>query len=251
MIFLKSQSEIELMKIGGFKLANTLKKLLFSLKPGINLLELEKMAVRLIKEYGGEPAFQRVPNYFWATCLNVNEGIVHGIPRSYIVKANDVVNVDIGMYYQGFNTDMSFTKSFLPNKEIDNFLSAGKEALKQAIKVAIPGNRVGHISQKIAEIVRGNGYYPVSGLTGHGVGVEIHEPPSIPCFLDRKIEDTPILEKGMTLAIEVIYTMKKGMLKTDEQNKWTIQAVGSRAAAVFEQSIALTEGEPLLLTPFF
>ena len=111
-ISIKTPKEIKIMQKGGKKLSQILGQLFQMAKPGTNLLDIEKKAVQLLKATGGEPAFARVPNYHWATCLNINEEIVHGIPKDYQIKPGDVVNIDIGLYYKGFNTDMSSTIYF-------------------------------------------------------------------------------------------------------------------------------------------
>ncbi|MGB9637400.1 MAG: M24 family metallopeptidase, partial [Microgenomates group bacterium] len=122
------------------------------------------------------------------------------------------------------------------------------KALEQAIKVALPGNRVGHISQKIQEIIEGAGYYPVPVLTGHGIGRKLHEEPFVPGVLFEKIEKTPALVVGMTLAIEIIYGLGTGevVLKNDG---WTVCTKDGKIAGLFEKTIAITENGPLILTP--
>jgi len=273
MIPIKTKKEIQIMHEGGRKLSSTLGQLLQLSKPGVNLLEIEKKAVQLLKAAGGEPGFARVPHYHWATCLNVNEEIVHGVPKDYVLKPGDVLNIDIGLYYKGFNTDMSTTlrvesqkstpglkqspcfkpgsSDFLePGAEnIDKFLKAGKKALEEATKQAKPGNRVGHISQKIQEIIEGNGYGCARNLTGHGIGRKLHEPPAIPCFLKEPIEQTPLLKTGMTIAIEVIYTLGEPDLVVSPKDKWTIRTKDGKLSAVFEQTINITKNKPLILTP--
>jgi len=256
-ISLKTSRQIQIMKQGGQKLSSILTQLFYLAKAGVNLLKIEEKAIQLIKLSGGQPAFARVPNYHWATCLNVNDGIVHGVPKDYILKSGDVLNIDIGLFYQGFNTDMSATvqiqnKSCKPMDkkydEVENFLLTGERALGEAIKQAKPGNRVGHISQKIQQIIEGAGYNCSRNLTGHGVGLKLHEPPSIPCLLVKPVSETPLLQSGMTLAIEVIYVQGNPDLMTDQKDKWTVRTKDGKIAAVFEQTIALKRDGCLILT---
>ena len=108
-ISIKNKKEIEIMRKGGEKLSSILFQLIQLIKPKTNLLDIEKKAVELIEKAKGKPAFMKVPGYNWATCLNVNEEIVHGVPKDYQIKSGDVVNIDIGLFYKGFNTDMSST----------------------------------------------------------------------------------------------------------------------------------------------
>lgn len=233
----------------GKKLSSIFGKLLLIMKPGTNLLEIEKKAVDLIKETGGKPAFSRVPTYNWATCLNVNDGIVHGVPRDYLIQSGDLLNLDIGLFYKGYNTDMSATV-YLGNKNpaVERFLKTGKKALKEAVKAAKPGNRVGHISRRIEEIVTAAGYTIAQNLTGHGIGRKLHEPPPIPGFLKGRVKETPLLKKGMCLAIEVIYCQGRSDLIVDPEDKWTIRTKDGKMSAVFEETIALTSDGPLVLT---
>ena len=269
-ISIKTEQEIKIMHEGGKKLSSILGQLFQMGKPGVNLLDLEKKAIQLIEETGGEPAFARAPGYHWATCLNINEEIVHGIPKEYIIKVGDVVNIDMGLYYKGFNTDMSSTILVKNSpkdtsevaqeprsgaqttparwKEINRFLKTGKKALKEAINQAKPGNYIGHISSKIQEIVEGAGYSCARNLTGHGIGRKLHELPSIPCFLQSRIKDTPLLKSGMTIAIEVIYCMGKSKLVINPKDKWTIKTKDGKISAVFEETIAIDKKGALVLT---
>lgn len=255
-ISIKNQQEIEIIRQGGKKLAAVMEQLFAFAKPGINLLDIEKKALQLIKLTGGEPGFSRVPGYHWATCLNLNEEIVHGIPRDYLLKSGDLLNIDIGLFYQGFNTDMSFTGIIsnkagylnLPaQKKMKRFLLTGRKTLDEAIRQARPGNRVGHISKKIQEIIEGAGYNCARNLTGHGIGRQLHEPPFIPCILTEAIRKTPKLKPGMTLAIEIIYMLGKPELVTNA-DKWTIKTKNGKISAVFEATIALTKDGCLVLT---
>lgn len=219
-------------------------------KEGVNLLDIEKKANELIDETGGEAGFKKVADYKWATCLNVNKSIVHGIPQDYILQNADVFSLDIGLFYKGFNTDMCNTKTIgnKKDKKIKKFLKTGKEALKKAVETATPGKYIGHISQKIQNIIEGAGYNCARNLTGHGIGRELHEDPNIPCILKDKIKSTPKLRKGMALAIEVIYTIGKPQL-TLAKDGWTIEAVDGKITSVFEETIALTNSGVRILTP--
>lgn len=257
----KSSKEIQIIKEGGEKLSSIFEKLIQLLKPGVNLLDIEEKAKALIKQTGGKPAFSQVPTYKWATCLNINDVIVHGVPEDYLIKSGDVINLDIGLYYKGFNTDMSGTvyinsqKEFKNNKKryftIKKFLDVGKKALKEAKKQAKVGNRVGDISQTIEKVIEGAGYSCARNLTGHGIGKKLHEPPNIPCFLKDKIEKTPLLKNGMVLAIEVIYTIGKPDLVVDPKDKWTIRTKDGKISAVFEETIAINKNcQVLTKLPF-
>ena len=152
----------------------------------------------------------------------------------------------MGFFYQGFHADMARTIEVKTNQE-NQFLKAGKRALKAAIKKARPGNRVGHLSLAIEREIKKANFWPVESLTGHGIGKKLHEPPAIPCFLKEKISQTPRLCSGMVLAVEVIYTQGKPELILNGDN-WTVETKDGRLAALFEDMVAVREKEPLVLT---
>ncbi len=253
MIDIKSQQEIEIMKHGGHILSEVLFAVMDSIKPGVTEIELDILAEKLIREKGGESGFKRVKGYHHTICMSTNDAVVHGIPRSYKLKEGDVVGVDCGVFYKGFHTDMAETKIVQSSKlkaqsSEEKFLEIGKLALEEGIKQAVIGNRVGHISKTIQDIVeKQNGYSVVRSLIGHGVGRELHEEPEVPGYLNRKIEKTPLLEEGMTIAVEVIYNMGLKDVVLDHDG-WTIRSKDGSMAGLFERSIAITKNGPLLLT---
>jgi len=250
MINLKTKEEIEVMRQGGKILAQVLREVSDNIKPGISELELDALAERLIIEKGAEPAFKKVKGYRHSLCISVNNIVVHGIPTGRSFEEKDVVGIDCGVFYKGFNTDMSETRrvSIQNSDEIDRFLKVGKRALDEAIKVARPGNRVGNISKTIQDIVEGGGYSVVRALIGHGVGKQLHEDPEIPGFLNKKIEKTPLLKKGMTIAIEVIYNMGNYKVSYLNNDGWTITTEDGSISGLFEKTVAITDNEPLVLT---
>ena len=248
---LKNPKEIAKMQAGGVKLAQVLAELIKSVRAGQTLMEIENQAWQLIEKQGGKPGFAMVPGYKWATCLNLNEGIVHGIPNDTVIKPQDLLTIDIGMFYQGFHTDMSYTFQVetQKDKKVKHFLDTGKKALQAAIKQVKPGNRIGHISQAMQTIVEAQGYSCMTELTGHGIGRQLHEYPFIPCILQTDIDQTPIIKPGMTLAIEVLYAQGKADMITDPQDGWTIRTQDGKMAAVFEKTIAVIGDGCLILTP--
>lgn len=246
-------AKIVAMKEGGKVLSEILGELLAFTKPGTTLLDIERLAQQRIKEAGMKPSFSTVADYQWATCLCVNDVIVHGIPTDVPLEEGDVLTIDIGLINKGFHTDTAWTKvvreaGFTVDPSVKTFLETGKVALKKAIGRARAGHRVGEISKTIQEIVEGQGYGIAKSLVGHGVGTTLHEPPQIPGYLKGPMEKTPVLTRGMTIAIEVIYTMGNPAL-TYLDDGWSIATRDGSLSAVFEQTIAVTDGEPMILTP--
>ena len=237
---------------GGKKLAAIKNQLVNFAAPGVALSQIEALAQKLISNSGGQASFALVPGYRFATCVNLNSGIVHGIPSATKITEGDLVSIDVGLYYQGFHTDtsVSFTatrqKNLYPDKL--KFLAVGKKALKLAIAQAVPGHRVGHISKALEDTISAAGYSPATNLTGHGVGRQLHEAPAVPCFIDGPIELSPKLTVGMTLAIEAIYMAGPPDTVTDEADHWTIAPADGKLAAVFEDTVAITTTGPQILT---
>src|SRR3989344_7280772 len=253
---IKTPEELASMREGGKKLGVILQKLLDYSKSGISLLEIEKLADRLINESGGTASFQTVEEYKWATCLCVNDVVVHGIPTEYILKDGDVLTIDVGLLYKGLHTDTAWTKIIQnSNFKIQNveektkFLKIGEEALWNAIEQAKAGNRTGHISRAIQDVVeRAGGYKIVRTLVGHGVGKTLHEAPQVPGVLKDPLDSTPLLEIGMTIAIEVIYGENTGAVVYVNDDGWSIGTKDGSLSSVFEHTIEITPDGPVVLT---
>ena len=269
---IKSEADIKAMIEGGEKLGKIISFLVSWTKSGMTGLDIERKACELIKQAGGGPSFKKVPGYRWATCICVNDCVVHGVPDDTPFREGDVIGIDIGMYYRGFHTDTSWTKqiksqkSNLPdaclpakqgkaglktttkNKEVDEFLKTGELALKKAIEQVKPGNRIGHLSKSIQETIEGQGCSVVRELIGHGVGKNLHERPEIPGNLNKPLEKTPILKPGMVLAIEVIYNLGKPDIYIDPKDGWTVRTKDGKISALFEKTVAVVAGGFLVLT---
>lgn len=250
-ITIKTPHQISIMHQGGQILAMILRQTLKSAQPGTKTIDLENLANKLIKEANVSPSFPTVKNYPFSTCITVNEEVVHGLPGNLSLKRGDLLSLDLGIIFHGLHLDHAWTilvGKKDPQKE--KFLKVGQLALQNAIREALPGQRIGHLSLAIQETLQKFGYQPVTSLTGHGIGKHLHEPPSIPCFLDSNIkpEDTPHLRPGMTLAIEVIYTQGAGHVCLKGNNHWTVKTKDESLAALFEHTIAVTQKGPIILT---
>jgi len=252
MIHIKSPQEIEKMRIGGKILGEVLSEVVKAVKPGVTELELDQLAEKLIREKGGEPGFMKVPGYKHTICACTNDVVVHGIPRDYALQSGDVICIDCGVFYEGFHTDMAETVIVDPESVDDSvrqFVEVGKLALNEAIKQAVVGNRVGHISEVIHRIVeKEHGYGVLRTLIGHGVGRQLHEEPEVPGVLTGKMEKTPLLKEGMTIAIEVIYNMGSPDAAYKGTDDWTIVSADGSLSSVFERSVLITSGGPEVLT---
>lgn len=232
------------MREGGKISAGALDQALKHVKPGVKLSELDKIAEDYIVSHGAEPSFKKVKGYSYTTCINVNEGVVHGIPNNRVVQSGDLIKVDLGAFYKGFHTDLSHTVEVETNKH-SKFLTTGMNALEEAVKKCRVGNRIGDVSTAIQTTVESEGYTVSRDLIGHGVGKELHEQPAVPGY------GTPgtglFLKEGMVLAIEVIYQMGDWDI-VYEKDGWTIATRDRSLAGLFEHTVAITSRGPLVLT---
>ena len=239
------------MKEGGKRLRKVVNLLKPMFAAGNTTGLIDKEAERLIKKLGGEASFKTVARYRWSTCLPINEQIVHTPPSGRVIKDGDLVCLDIGFYYQGFHTDYATTVFIGDKKEtkITFFLETGRKALKKAIEKVKPGQRLGIISQTIEKEIKKGGFFVIRELTGHGIGRTLHEDPFVPGHLDKPLDKTPIIDKGMTLAIEVIYSMGTEKLAYEKDKNWSsIVTVDGSLSACFEKTVAVTENQALVLT---
>lgn len=242
----RNDQELDLMRQSGQISAQALKRTIEAAKPGVSLLDLEKVAEEEILRLGGGSSFKTVQGYFWTTCLTLNEEVVHGIPRDIKLQDGDILGIDLGAVYQGWHTDTAW--SVLVGQGTDEkrrFLKVGDKALWAAIDQAIDGNRIGDISSTIQKNIEGAGYFVVKNYIGHGVGKSPHEEPEIPGI--GKPATGLLLREGMTLAIEVIYTQKKGEV-TETEDGWTVAAGKGNLGGLFEMTVVVGKKKAEVLT---
>ncbi len=250
MIQYKSRDEIEIMKAGGKKLKLVVSKLIPFVQAGMSTNEVDKEAERLLRAENVEPSFQRVSGYHWSTCLTVNDQVVHTPPSDRVLKNGDVLTIDIGAFYKGFNTDFA-TTFVIGNKAGDgvrSFLKLGEETLHKAIQQARVGNRIGHISQVIEHEITMGGCFIMKQLTGHGVGRELHEDPFIPGYLSKPLEKTQQIREGLVAAIEVIYSKGTEEVMPERGNSWSLVTQDGSLSACFEHTVAILDKMTIILT---
>lgn len=218
-----------------------------AVKIGVTPAEIENLANTLIKKTGGQASFKTVPGYHHATCINVNDGLVHGIPSQIPFKDADLVSIDLGLLYKNYHTDTSTTvvvgKS---DKDLQKFIDTGWRALSQGIKKAQVGNKVSDISKAIEEVIVSAGYTPVRDLTGHGIGKKLHQDPYIPNYFDPNNTDYQ-LKVGQAMAIEPMYTQGSEKIKLLDDN-WTITTKDGSLSALVEHTIFITDQGPIVIT---
>ncbi len=249
MVKSRTEKELDLIRKSGRISASALKKSLQGIQPGVSCLELEKIAAEEIKSLGGELAFPTVDDYKWATCITINEQVVHGIPTDRIIQPGDLVSIDVGAIYGGWFTDTAWTvlvpsvNGKDPNK--DNFLKIGEQALWEGVKYAVEGRQIGDISSAIQSRIEGAGFHIIRSLVGHGVGKQLHEEPEVPGY--GKPHTGLTLKPGMTLAIEVIYSEGTSEVKL-EADRWTYSSADGSISGLFEMSVIVGKKFAQVLT---
>ena len=248
MNFAKSDEEIELMKISGKICAKSLKKVMENIKEGVSCRKLDQIAKEEIEKMGAASSFMTVEDYKWTICTTINDQVVHGIPGDRTLNNGDILGIDVGALYQGFHSDTAISVGIGKlSKSAIKFLEIGKQTLQRAIQQAKIGNTIGDISATIQHGIENAGYSIVTSLTGHGVGRKLHEDPMIPGV--GKQGTGLKLVQNMVLAIEVIYAQGSGEVKLEKDN-WTISTVDGSLGGLFEQTIAISKGGPIVLTPY-
>lgn len=241
------QKKFTAMQKGGQMLAEIMRDTIPLVRPGITLLAINSFVQEQIIARGASISFQTVRQYPFATCINLNAGIVHGYPNHTKIQSGDLVSIDTGLIWGGYHTDMSY--SWYVDKPMDAFLKVGREALKKAIHEARTGRRIGHISTAIQTTIQGAGFAPSAHLTGHTIGKTLHERPFIPCMATEPIQSTPVLTAGTALAIEVIYSEDASDLRLGSDG-WTLSTSNGKMSALFEQTVYLKDHQTVILTPY-
>jgi methionyl aminopeptidase len=249
-IHLKTEEEIEYMRQGGKKLMDAVHELMPQIRPGVTTEWVDARAEELIRKHGAEPSFTTVPGYHWTTCLPVNEQVVHTPPSKRVLKEGDILTVDVGALYKGLHTDWATTVIIGKplRAEHETFLKVGEEALEKALLKVKGGHHTGEISKAIEDEIYGHGYFILKELTGHGVGKSLHEDPHIPGYCDRPIEKTPCMEAGLTIAVEVIYSLGTEEIAYEDGNDWSVITRDRSLSACFEKTIAVTVNNSFILT---
>jgi methionyl aminopeptidase len=239
MIILKSKREIDIMREANQIVADTHQLLSEKLKAGMTTAELDKIADEYIRSRGAVPSFKGYQGFPASICISINEEVVHGIPDSHrIIKDGDIVSVDIGTFFEGFNGDAARTYPVGEVSEVaKKLLDVTEKSLLTGIEKALIGNRLFDISHAVQEYVEANGFSVVRDYVGHGIGRKMHEDPQIPNF--GPAGKGPKLKNGMTLAIEPMVNVGGFEVETLEDS-WTVVTEDRTLSAHFEHTIAIT-----------
>lgn len=243
----KSQSQIELMQEAGRILALTHHQLAQEIKPGMSTKDIDRLGETIIRDYGCIPSFLNYNGYPASICVSVNDEVVHGIPNEkHIIQDGDIVSLDAGVIYQGYHSDAART-ILVGNvsEESRRLVEVTRQSFFEGIKYAKPGYHIVDIGRAIQEYVEENGFSVVRDLTGHGIGKKLHEKPNIPNFVDRR--KGARLRPGMTLAIEPMVNAGEYDVVWLEDD-WTVVTYDGSLSAHYENTILITEGDPVILS---
>ena len=247
MIIIKNSEDIAMMKIAGRITAEALMVAKDIIRPGISTKEIDTKINRYIVKCGAEPSFLGLYGFPGSACISVNNEVIHGIPSKRVVlKEGDIVKVDVGARYRGYNGDSARTFTVgRVSEEALRLISVTEKSFYEAMKVAKANNRVGDIGKAIEDFVISNGYSVVRDYTGHGLGKELHEDPNVPNYASNL--KGPRLYPGMTLAIEPMVNAGGYGVKV-LRDGWTVVTSDGSLSAHYENSILITNGDPLILT---
>ena len=247
MIILKSSREIELMRQAG-KITAAARALAGAMvAPGISTREIDRAVHRFIRSQGAEPSFLGYNGFPASVCISVNDEVIHGIPGHRVLKEGDIVSVDVGAYKGGYHGDCAATYPCgRISEEARRLIEVTRQSFFEGLRYAREGYRLPDLCGAIERYVEANGFSVVREYVGHGIGTEMHQEPEVPNF--GKAGHGLRLRPGMTLAIEPMINMKDDGVWQDKKDGWTIRTASGLPSAHFENTVAITENGPVILT---
>lgn len=253
MISIKSRSELEAMSRACEIVATALKLVEEAIRPGVTTKELDSIAERYILSRKATPLFKGVPcairggiDFPGTICASVNNEVIHGIPGLRELKDGDIISIDMGASFGGFCGDAARTFPVgSVSEEALKLIRVTEQSFYEGIRNAVKGNRIVDISRAVQQHAEQNGFSVVREYVGHGIGKEMWEPPQIPNYATR--ERGPRLEPGMTIAIEPMINQGTYEVKV-LGDKWTVVTADGKLSAHYENTIAITDGEPIVMT---
>ncbi len=248
MIYIKSSADIAKMKASGRIVYGTLKEMEKYIKAGITTQELDKIAKEYILCQGAKPSFLNYNGYPASICTSINEVVIHGIPSGRKLCEGDIISIDVGAVKDGYHADAARTFAVGEiSPEAKRLVDVTKESFFEGLKYARHGERLGSVQSSIQKHVEDNGFGIVRNYCGHGIGQSLHEDPEIPNHgtFGKGIR----LVKGMTIAVEPMVTYGAYHTTTLKDN-WTVVTVDKSLSAHYENTILITDSDPILLTEY-
>ena len=248
-IVIKSPQEIATLREAGRINARALEAVRQLIRPGVTTAELDASAEEVIRKHGAVPTFKGYPGpypYPASICVSINEQLVHGIPGKRKLQAGDIVSIDCGSTFEGFVGDSAFSIGVGEiSAQAQRLIEITEQALYIGIKQMRVNNRVGDVSAAIQEFVESSGFNVTREYTGHGVGRQMHEGPQVPNY--GIAGRGQILRQGMTIALEPMVLVGTSQTRV-LPDQWTVVSVDGSLTAHWEHSVAITDGEALILT---
>ena len=246
MITVKSSRDLKLMQEACIISARALKIGGEAVEPGVTTAEIDALIRKYIESQGATPSFLNYGGFPASACISVNETVIHGIPGKRVIKAGDIVSIDVGAHINGFHGDNAATFGAGDvSREAAALMQATEESLYEGIRAALAGNRIGDIGAAVQRYVEVRGYSVVRQFVGHGVGTNLHEDPSVPNY--GTPGRGPRLTPGMTLAIEPM--INAGVSDVNIlKDGWTTVTADGKLSAHFEHTVAITPDGPVILT---
>ena len=246
-VTIKSEREIQLMREAGKILAKVHEELAQEVKAGMTSYQIDKICEEIIRGYGCIPSFLGYEGYPGSVCISINDEVVHGLPsKDKIVRDGDIVSLDTGVIYKGYQSDAARTIAIGEiSKEAQQLIDVTKQSFFEGIKFAKEGNHLYDISAAIGDYAEKFGYGVVRDLVGHGIGTEMHEDPQIPNY--GKPGHGPRLKVGMCLAVEPMINLGTYEVEVLQDN-WTTITLDGKLSCHYENTIAITEDGPVILT---
>ena len=246
-VTIKSEAEIELMRESGRLLSIMHEELHKALKPGMSTLDIDRLGEKIIRDFGCIPNFKNYNGYPASICVSVNDEVVHGIPSKHrILQEGDIVSLDAGLIYKGYHSDAARTWGIGEiSKEAKRLIDVTRESFFEGMKFVKEGNHLHDISAAIQNYVESHGYSVVRDLVGHGIGTHLHEDPQIPNY-KRRGRGLKLMA-GMTLAIEPM--VNEGGYEVEWlDDDWTVVTADGELSAHYENTVLITEGDPVILS---
>ncbi|QNM93443.1 type I methionyl aminopeptidase [Mycoplasma sp. Pen4] len=245
MITIKNQNEIEKITKSCQILAEVKQVVWDFVSPGVSLKEIDQLAFNEIIKRGAKPAFKGLYGFPATACISVNEQLIHGIPSDYIVKDGDLVKVDLGCIWEGYNSDSAFTKPVGNVSATDlKLIEVAKGSFKAGLNAIKKGARVGDISYAIGQYIKKHNLYTPSEFCGHGIGRALHEDPNVPN--DGRKDTGPLLKDGMVICIEPMITQSPGVRTL--RDGWTVISADKKNTAHYEHTILIKNNKGIVLT---
>lgn len=249
MMYHKTNAEIEIMRQSALLVGQTIAEVAKAIKPGVTTKQLDEIAEKFIADNKAVPSFKNYKGYPFATCISVNDAVVHGFPNNEPLKEGDIISVDVGVFKNGYHGDSAYTFAIgNPGDDVLELMRKTKESLYKGVEKAVVGNRVGDIAFAVQENTEKKyGYGVVRELVGHGLGKSLHEDPQVPNYGRRG--SGPKLKDGLTIAIEPMINLGVKDVTYDEDG-WTVRTKDRKPSAHYEHTVCVRKGKPEILSSF-